>query len=294
MVPPRSDALAMDSTRRRVATTILSLTIAAVSVAAVATGSAVLAARGTPHALPSASPTGQVLAATGAASLAWEPAPGAQSPSGAAAAGPVSAPASTTSPQAAPKPTATPEPKPTATPKPRATPRPAPASAVTATPRPTPRPTPKPTPLPTPKPTSSATPAAASYMGRNMVWIPSLGITQSVVAFPCDRSAAPDNFVYRWGCAGANNVYLLGHASSVFRPLHDAYVSGRLAVGMKVYYADDSGVTHLYAVSWWKLTAPTTEASWAWDPQPVPSMTLQTCVGANSQYRLMVRLLQAG
>ena len=35
------------------------------------------------------------------------------------------------------------------------------------------------------------------------------------------------HYVYRWGCAGTNNVYLMGHAWGV-SPLHDAYVCGRL------------------------------------------------------------------
>ncbi len=145
---------------------------------------------------------------------------------------------------------------------------------------------------PRPKTTTATSTSAASYSGRNHVWIPSLGINRSVAWFPCDRVRPPDNYVYRWGCAGANNVYLLGHAYSVFKPLHDAYVSHRLKVGMKAWYADAAGRIHVYAVRWWKVTAPTTSASWAWAAQSTPSMTLQTCVGANSQYRLMVRLVE--
>jgi hypothetical protein len=129
------------------------------------------------------------------------------------------------------------------------------------------------------------------FHGRNHVWIPSLGIDRSVSAFPCSRTRPPDNYVYRWGCAGKNNVYLLGHAYSVFEPLHDAYVNGTLRKGMEVVYADGSGRVRTYAVSWWRVTAPTSAASWAWAPQSRPSMTLQTCVGADSQYRLIVRLV---
>ncbi|MEW6223720.1 MAG: sortase [Chloroflexota bacterium] len=132
----------------------------------------------------------------------------------------------------------------------------------------------------------------ASYRGRNHVWIPSLGINRSVHWFSCDRSRDPDNYVYRWGCAGDNNVYLLGHAHSVFKGLHDSYVSGRLHKGMKAYYADAKGRVHVYAVRWWRVTAPTTAASWAWASLGSPSMTLQTCVGRNSQYRLIVRLVE--
>ena len=112
--------------------------------------------------------------------------------------------------------------------------------------------------------------------------------------FPCDRQRAPDNYMYRWGCAGSNNVYLMGHAWGVMKPLHDAYVSGRLREGMKAWYADSGGRVHVYAVRWWRLTRPTTDAAWAWAAQDVPSMTLQTCVGKNSEYRLMVRLVEVG
>ncbi len=152
-----------------------------------------------------------------------------------------------------------------------------------------------------PEKASSSSPGGSSaattsgprvYKGRNHVWIPALGINRSVSWFPCDRERAPDNYVYRWGCAGRNNVYLLGHAHSVFKPLHDAYVSGRLRKGMKAIYADGKGKIHTYTVRWWKKTLPTTSASWAWAAQSVPSMTLQTCVGKNSEYRLMVRLVE--
>jgi hypothetical protein len=144
-----------------------------------------------------------------------------------------------------------------------------------------------------PAKTSSKTGAKApAYSGTNHVWIPELGINKAVRAFPCDRQRPPDNYMYRWGCAGANNVYLMGHASSVMEGLHDAYVSGRLHKGMKAYYAGGNGRVHVYTVRWWKKTLPTTDAAWAWASQDVPSMTLQTCVGRNSEYRLMVRLVE--
>lgn len=140
--------------------------------------------------------------------------------------------------------------------------------------------------------TRAATPEPASYSGVNHVWIPALGINKAVHEFPCSRSRPPDQYMYRWGCAGDNNVYLMGHAYAAMKPLHDAYVAGRLKVGMKAYYADASGTVHVFVVKWWKTTLPTTDAHWAWDPQPVSSMTLQTCVGANSTHRLMVRLIE--
>jgi hypothetical protein len=125
--------------------------------------------------------------------------------------------------------------------------------------------------------------------GRNHVWIPSLGISRSVSPYACSSSYYPGNRVYRWGCAGRNNVYLFGHAHSVFKPLHDAYVRGRLRKGMKVYYAGGDGKVATYAVSWWRVTTPE-KGTWAYAGLSRPSLTLQTCVGARSQYRLIVRL----
>jgi sortase (surface protein transpeptidase) len=152
--------------------------------------------------------------------------------------------------------------------------------------------------LPEPKAKSVSTSDAAggdpaSFKGRNHVWIPALGINRSVSFFSCSSSAYPGDRVYRWGCAGGNNVYLFGHAHSVFRSLHDAYVRGRLAKGMKVYYADSNGKVSTYAVAWWKVTTPD-KGAWAYAGQSRPSLTLQTCVGAQSQYRLIVRLHKVG
>jgi sortase (surface protein transpeptidase) len=133
--------------------------------------------------------------------------------------------------------------------------------------------------------------APAKFSGRNRVWIPALGIRRSVSFFSCSRSTYPGDRVYRWGCAGRNNVYLFGHAHSVFKPLHDAYVRGRLRKGMKAYFADGNGRVGTYKVVWWKVTTPD-RGEFAYAAQSRPSMTLQTCVGARSQYRLIVRLVK--
>ena len=134
-------------------------------------------------------------------------------------------------------------------------------------------------------------PRSVAYRGRNHVWIPSLGINRSIRPFPCSRDRPPDAGVYRWGCAGSHNVYLMSHAWSTFKPLHDAYASGRLRSGIRVWYADGASRVRRYRVIWWRVTAPTTAASWAWAALRVPSMTLQTCVGTRSELRLMVRLV---
>ena len=132
-----------------------------------------------------------------------------------------------------------------------------------------------------------------SFRGRNHVWMPGLGIDRSVAFFSCSSSAYPANRVYRWGCAGGNNVYLFGHAYGVFRPLHDAYLSGRLRTGLTLFYADGGGHVSRYVVSWWRVTTPD-RGGFAYASQARPSLTLQTCVGTRSQYRLIVRLTRAG
>lgn len=156
------------------------------------------------------------------------------------------------------------------------------------------------TPAPRPRSESRATgtphagaAAPTRSSGRNRVWIPSLGIRRSVSFFSCSSNAYPGDRVYRWGCAGRNNIYLFGHAHSVFKPLHDAYVRGRLRKGMEVRYADGDGQLALYRVAWWKVTTPD-KGAFAYAAQSRPSMTLQTCVGARSQYRLIVRLVKVG
>jgi hypothetical protein len=58
---------------------------------------------------------------------------------------------------------------------------------------------------------------------------------------------------------------------------------------MKVVYADGRGRIHTYRVRYWRVVSPV-GADWAYAAQSRPSMTLQTCVGARSQYRLVVRL----
>jgi len=132
-----------------------------------------------------------------------------------------------------------------------------------------------------------------AFGGTNHFWMPGLGIDRQVVSYPCPRTRPPGNYLYRWGCAGANNVYLLGHAYGVMKPLHDAYVNGRLRVGMAAWYANSSGKVRKYRITEWRVVTPD-EAGWAIASQPVPSMTLQTCVGKNDAYRLLVRLVAVG
>ena len=126
---------------------------------------------------------------------------------------------------------------------------------------------------------------------RNHFWFPKLGMSKRVHAYPCSRSRPPDNYLYRWGCAGRYNVYLLGHAYGVMKPLHDLYVRGDLKVGLLAKYANRRGVIRTYRVTEWRVVDPV-DSHWAITDQPVRSMTLQTCVGRDGRYRLNVRLVE--
>jgi hypothetical protein len=145
---------------------------------------------------------------------------------------------------------------------------------------------PKP-PEPAPAPKEKAKP---TYRGTNHFWIPSLGMSYGVRWYACGRTSYPGNHIYRWGCAGKNNVYLLGHAWGVMKPLHDLYVRGGLRRGRVAIYADASGRVRKYKVTEWRVVRPT-ETAWQIAAQRVPSMTLQTCIGKNSEWRLNVRLV---
>ncbi len=145
----------------------------------------------------------------------------------------------------------------------------------------------KATPAPA-KPRRAAS-STREHHGRNHVWSASLGLDRGVSWFSCSRSRPPDYMVYRWGCAGPNNIYLFAHAGGPFRRLHDLYVQGRLRKGMTVSYADAGGHVHRYSVAWWRVVLPTA-GGFAYAGQARPSMTLQTCVGPHDRDRLIVRL----
>ena len=148
----------------------------------------------------------------------------------------------------------------------------------------------KPAPVKSAPATAAPTSHKQTYQGTNHFWIPSLGMSYGVRSYACGRTSTPGNHIYRWGCAGRNNVYLLGHAWGVMKPLHDLYVRGGLRRGMVAVFADGAGHVRKYKVTEWRVVVPT-EVAWQIAAQPVPSMTLQTCIGKYSQYRLNVRLV---
>jgi hypothetical protein len=141
------------------------------------------------------------------------------------------------------------------------------------------------------EPQANAKPGKPSYRGRNHFWFPSLGINQNVYSFPCSRSRAPGNVVYRWGCAGSNNVYLMAHDFGKFYPLYRAYKNGRLKKGMLAAYAGPNGRTHYYRLSFYRVVRPDGDVGWAYASTSRSALTLQTCV-SGGKMRLVVRFYE--
>jgi hypothetical protein len=146
-----------------------------------------------------------------------------------------------------------------------------------------------------PKPKAPSKPRAVSYHGTYHLWIPSLGLSHQIYDWGCNGGLIPNRVEY-WGCVPKSNLYLLGHAWGVFKPVHDGYHSGALHVGLTAWYADKAGVTHRYRISWIRHVANKDYASWSQWAMAATStkvITLQTCDGATSAYRILVRLVPA-
>lgn len=203
-------------------------------------------------------------------------------------------PAPTRTPEPTPRPTETPQP----TPKPTARPtdEPTPTPSPTRTPTPTPKPTATPSPDPTPKPTEPP----ATYSGKSHFWYPAVNIDAGWDWYGCDYGgpATLPMGVFRWGCGPASNIYLLSHVASTFKKIRQAFHDGTLKVGQNVWYSNAQGDVTKWEVKWIRrVTAEylnATAGEWALNDSPTPIMTLQTCDGAQSQLRIIVRLVPAG
>ena len=134
----------------------------------------------------------------------------------------------------------------------------------------------------------------ASYPFLGTFSLPVAGLNRAVYDWGCRGGTVPD-LVLRWGCAGSNNLYLLGHASSVFDPVHDAYRDGRLTAGRLASWTRN-GVKQTYKVAWARIVPASyvwngqSGDEWAWNATSRKAITLQTCWGTASAYRLIVRL----
>lgn len=170
---------------------------------------------------------------------------------------------------------------------------PSPDPSTTPTPRATPKPRSKPDPTPQPKP-------KPVYAGKSHFWYPALGIDARWRWYGCQYGDNPDGpgpGVYRYACVPDSNIYMLGHAWSTFRAIMRGWHSGAMQVGQTVWYASPQGKVTRWKVKWIRhVTDAYLESSywkWATNASPTPIMTLQTCDGRRSQYRIIVRLVPA-
>jgi hypothetical protein len=139
---------------------------------------------------------------------------------------------------------------------------------------------------------------APSFLARVGTFrFPAISLSRAVYRWGCRGGTLP-NLVVRWDCAGTNNTYLLGHAWGVFDPLYDARRDGRLRAGQVAYFIDTAGNSRRFELAWFKIV-PSTYVwhgypgdEWAWNATSRRAITLQTCWGASSAYRLIVRFYE--
>ncbi len=145
-------------------------------------------------------------------------------------------------------------------------------------------------------PVRAAAPAALGSFGR--LSIAGIGLSGSVDNWGCRGGTLP-NRIERWGCAGTGNTYLMGHAYGVFGRLSSAYSAGRLQAGLLATVTTRTG-TRTYRLAWARIVPASysyrgmSGDQWAWNATGTPSLTLQTCWGASSSYRLIVRFVAVG
>lgn len=150
--------------------------------------------------------------------------------------------------------------------------------------------------------------SAAAYSYGGWVRFPGLGVSGretmsgTIYNWGC-RGGTIGTQVYRWGCAGTNNRYLIGHAFASFEPLHDFIAARgvtagtRALVGLPVYLRTASGTVQRYRVAWARVASVSywgaTGDRWAWNATAEAALTFQTCFGARSEYRIIVRAVLA-
>jgi hypothetical protein len=134
---------------------------------------------------------------------------------------------------------------------------------------------------------------------------PNLNKPTQIKDWACGEGLLPNAIdIFSSGCAGTNNIFLMGHAYGVFWQLRYAYNHSLLKDRAIAYYTDGSGEEHAYQLDW--VDHPTEAeagkgSSWAATPTPV--ITLYTCddytqtangkdtVLARDAYRIVVRLV---
>src|SRR6266550_1296043 len=151
------------------------------------------------------------------------------------------------------------------------------------------------TPMPVVAPVANAGPAVAAGAAKpprslvvraNTIVIPRLGLSQPVGWYSdcLGRAPVPRWGVWRWGCAGVNNIYVMAHNPGVFTPILG------LRAGDIVQYGDPSGRIHTYRVS--STTIVSNTQMWPLGATPSSTLTLQTCWTWDGTRDFIVRALE--
>jgi hypothetical protein len=136
--------------------------------------------------------------------------------------------------------------------------------------------------------------AAPDLVRVGRLRIRDIGLDVAVYRWGCRATDLP-NRALRWGCSGTNNQFIAGHAYGVFRPYYRAFGNHRLKRGMVAVFTDARGRTKRYRLAWVRKVRSSyiwngrTGDQWAWNPTAEPVITLQTCWGAKSNYRIVTR-----
>ena len=131
---------------------------------------------------------------------------------------------------------------------------------------------------------------SSGHQGRNHVWMPALGIDRSVASYACSNALVPRQPRVPLGLRRQQQRLPL-------RPRRQ-----RLQAAPRRVCPRPPAQGHEALLCRWRGHGPhvqgrrggrsrrPTKGTWAYQSLARPSLTLQTCVGAASQYRLIVRL----
>jgi hypothetical protein len=130
--------------------------------------------------------------------------------------------------------------------------------------------------------------------GERIGWlkVPLMGIDRAVYYWGCRGGTLPHR-IYLWDCGARNHFYLLGHASSVFKPYRRSYLDGRLKPGAVLYFRFRNGTNYRYTLRWVraydKHKLYNEQNNWILGSTERPTVTLHTCHGPNDSQRLIAR-----
>jgi len=122
--------------------------------------------------------------------------------------------------------------------------------------------------------------------------VPALGISRDVYEWGCRTGTLP-NQVYHWACAGQGNIFLLGHAASVFKPIYEARRHGTLTLGMRLYWTSKTGVRSSFRLTRIAVVRLSNIYSashyWIFNGASPAVVTLVTCYGYHDSKRIVAR-----